>query len=265
MTSFYLDPMVAFSSLYYIALSCGYFAALSGWSLINRWKPALWNSDSPYHFIHPWREAIWALLAAVLTLGIGQLYSGSHLVPKDFIGYPQLAEAINQALIFLPFVLLLLLRRQPATTAWLSSRHIFGHVIAGLALALVAICIFVLVLQPSIGFDRILLNTYRLHNAPLALQVLLEDIAIAIVFVRLRAALGRRWFLITVMCVAFLFSASHYPSKLADGQSFLSATRDVLIDGALASGVIYVLQRSRDIVWFWCVHFAMDMMQFAVR
>jgi hypothetical protein len=27
--------------------------------------------------------------------------------------------------------------------------------------------------------------------------------------------------------------------------------------------VILVLQRSRDIVWFWCVHFCLDMTQLA--
>jgi hypothetical protein len=49
---------------------------------------------------------------------------------------------------------------------------------------------------------------------------------------------------------------------LAEGQAFGPATRDVLIDGALVSGAVFVLQKSKDIVWFWRVHFAMDMMQF---
>gem|GEM_PF-3716517 len=34
------------------------------------------------------------------------------------------------------------------------------------------------------------------------------------------------------------------------------------IDAALAAGVLLTLLRSRDIFWFWPVHFMLDMAQF---
>jgi hypothetical protein len=173
-----------------------------------------------------------------------------------------LSEALNQAVIFSPFLLLVVARRQPFSTAWLSAPQLPERIAAGAVLALAAIGTFVLIRRPPEGLGAVLGNVYHPKNAGYAVQIFLEDVAIAVVFVRFRAAVGPRWFLIVLVTVAVLFSASHYPSKLAEGESFLAATRDVVIDAALVAAVIVVLQRSKDIVWFWFLHCAMDMMQF---
>jgi hypothetical protein len=136
------------------------------------------------------------------------------------------------------------------------------RLVIGFVLAIAAIFVFVLIRQPSDALSTILGNVYHPKNAGYAVQILLEDIAIAVVFVRFRSAVGAKWFLIVLIAIAFLFSASHYPAKLSQGLSFMTATRDIIIDGALVSAVVYVLQRSKDIVWFCFIHFAMDMMQF---
>ena len=254
--------MTSFSSSYYFALACGYFTGLLGWWLANRWKPAIWNSTPEHHFAHPWWDTLLAFVAAGATLAIGRLYTGGFLLPKSFILGPVLTEVVNQAMIFSPFIMLLIARHQPFATAWLSPRHVPERLGIGLALGLAAISVFVLIRQPPDTLGDILGNVYHVKNGGYATQILLEDIAIAVVFVRFRSAVGARWFLIVLITVAFLFSASHYPAKLGEGLSFMTATRDVIIDGVLASAIIYVLQRSKDVLWFWCHHFAMDMMQF---
>lgn len=254
--------MNSFSSSYYFGLTGGYTIALLGWWLIDRWKPGLWNPAPEYRFIHPWWETLWAFLAALATIAIGQLYTGGMLLPKGSIVNPVLTEALNQAIIFSPFIALPIVRHQPFSTAWLPSRNLPQRLVIGFILAIAAICVFVLIRQPSDTIGTILGNVYHPKNSGYAIQIFLEDIAIAIVFVRFRSAVGSKWFLIVLITVAFLFSASHYPAKLGQGLSFMTATRDVIIDGALVSAVIYVLQRSKDVVWFWFIHFAMDMMQF---
>ncbi len=254
--------MNSFSSSYYFALTAGYTIGLLGWWMANRWKPGIWNSDPEYHFTHPWWDTLWAFAAAFAAIGIGQLYAAGLLLPKTLFTGPVLTEALNQAIIFSPFILLLIVRRQPFTTAWLSFRHVPERLVVGFALAIVAVCVFVLIRHPADSLGGVLGNVYQPKNAGYAAQILFEDIAIAVVFVRFRSAVGSKWFLIVLVTVAFLFSASHYPAKLGEGLSFMTATRDVIIDGVLASAVVYVLQRSRDILWFWCLHFAMDMMQF---
>jgi hypothetical protein len=97
--------MNSFSSTYYFALTGGYTIGLLGWWLIHRWKPGLWNSDPEYHFIHPRWDTLWAFLAALATIAIGQLYTGGMLLPKGSIIEPVLTEALNQTIIFSPFIL----------------------------------------------------------------------------------------------------------------------------------------------------------------
>jgi hypothetical protein len=77
--------------------------------------------------------------------------------------------------------------------------------------------------------------------------------------VRFSAALGTRT---TIGLVAVLFAAGHIPTMLSNGAT-LSELTSLLGDALLGVLVIRTAMRSRDIWWIWCVHFAMDMTQFA--
>jgi hypothetical protein len=90
-------------------------------------------------------------------------------------------------------------------------------------------------------------------------QVGLEDLTIAILFVRLAQAAGR---LGATLVVACLFAAGHIPAMLAQGASWLEVA-GTLRDAGLGVAVILVLQRSRDVLWFWPLHYCLDMTQFA--
>ncbi len=254
--------MPSLTSSYYLALSGGYAAALLGWLLINRLKPALWGQRIDILFKKPWLETLFVLVAAGATMLIASLYGSHRLLPESEGTFLPISGVVNQILIFSPFILLIAIRHHPLTSAWLPRKALTWRLVIGLALALAAVSAFVLIGKPPAMLGQILGNVYHPKNLSLATQVFLEDFAIAVFFVRFRATVGSKGFLAAVFAAAFLFSAAHFPQNLAQGQAFWPATRDVLVDGALVSGVILVLQRSRDIAWFWCVHFAMDMMQF---
>ena len=49
---------------------------------------------------------------------------------------------------------------------------------------------------------------------------------------------------------------------ISNGVTWFEAA-GLLCDAALGIAVILVLQRSRDVVWFWCIHYCLDMTQFA--
>lgn len=254
--------MNSISSTYYAALTLAYAVGLLGWWLISLWKLEIWKYDSEYRFQHPWRETLWVVLAAIATVGIGQLYSHQLLLPQSSVIESPIASSINQIIIFSPFLLLLFLRHQPFSTVWLPSRSPSIRVAVGVVLALCSVVTFYLMRKPELSLFDILMGVYHPKNLGYAVQVFLQDFSIAMLFVRFKAAVGQKWFLWAIIGVAFLFSAAHYPLKMDQGLSFLTATREVLIDGLLVSAVLYVLQRSQDILWFWCIHFAMDMMQF---
>jgi hypothetical protein len=80
----------------------------------------------------------------------------------------------------------------------------------------------------------------------------------AILFVRMRAAVGL-WK--SIVTVAALFAAAHIPAMLS-GPITAGDIMGLVADAGLAVIVLYYLQKSADILWFWWVHFAMDMMQF---
>jgi hypothetical protein len=254
--------MQKIGSSYYLALSAGYVFALLGWVLIDRWRREIWGSLPDARFQRPWRETLWALLAGIATVGIGLLYSQHLLLPEISSTKSPIAEAANQLLIFSPFVGLLLLRRQPSASAWLPTGKLPIRFLIGLILAVCALIVFCFVRRTTPPLLQVMAGVYQPKNFGYAVQIFLEDFAIAVLFVRLRAALGQKWFLLAIVTVALLFSGAHYPAKLAAGQPFFAATADVLLDAALVSAVIYFLQRSRDFLWFWCIHFTMDMLQF---
>jgi hypothetical protein len=191
------------------------------------------------------------------VLAIGQLYVRHWLLPPGGPVAP-LIEAANQVLIFSPILAVPLLRRHGLRTAWLPLDRPWARLPVGLVLAALAILAFTLVRPGSDSWLQVYPRVYELANVGIMVQVLCEDIAIAILFVRLRAALGLRG---TVFLVASSFAAAHIPAMVASGASLGDLGRLVL-DAGLGVVVLSILQRSADVWWFWCVHYALDMMQF---
>lgn len=238
----------------YFALLAGYGTALIGWLLLSRAMPGLWAPPSPpFAPQRPWRELGWALLAAAAVLGIGWLWGADMLLPRT-----GLSEAVNQLIIFSPFLLLLAIKRQPLSSAWLPMRRVWLRILVGLGLALLSLLVFALARAGGASWTAVITQVYAPDHSVHAVQVLLEDVAIAIVFVRFSVALGARR---TILLVAVLFALAHVPSLVQSGAT-ASGLGHLILDAALTVGILGVLQRSADVWWFWMVHFAMDMTQF---
>jgi hypothetical protein len=197
------------------------------------------------------------LLAVLAVLAIGQVYQQGIRLPSDGVVGPVL-EAINQLCIFSPLLLLLRIRHQPLSTAWISFYRLGGRLAAGLALALLAIGVYTTVREDSGSWLQVVSQVYHPRNFHYAVQVWLEDVAIAMMFIRLAAALGTKR---TVLLVATLFAAGHIPAMVSGGTPWADLVT-LILDAGLLAVILPVIRRSADIWWIWCVHFAMDMMQF---
>jgi multisubunit Na+/H+ antiporter MnhB subunit len=242
---------------HYAALVVSYGAALAGWLLLHRFLHGLWPAAEPARFAHPWRATGAALLGVVGVLLVGQAYVRGWMLPEVGIVGP-IFGAINQIAIFAPILLVLVFRREPASSAWLSRDRLPARMAAGAGLAILALGVYTLVRAEADTLPTVLSRVVSYGHLDEAVQVFLEDITIAILFVRLAAAIGPAK---ATGLVALLFAAGHIPAMLAggaDAAQLALLARDMLLGVAL----ITVLQRSRDIVWFWFVHFAMDMSQF---
>jgi hypothetical protein len=198
------------------------------------------------------------MVAGVTVLAIGQLYLREWLLPKAPGLLGGVADACNQILIFSPLFLLLALRRHSLRTAWLPIDRVWLRILVGTVLALSSILVFTMARSESDHWLVVVRRVYQPQNLSHLVQVFLEDVAIAILFVRFRSAIGLRS---TIALVAILFAVSHVPSLLADGAG-ITELAGLVLDAGLAVVVLSVVQRSADIWWFWSIHFALDMMQF---
>jgi hypothetical protein len=228
------------------------------WAALLWWRPAFWpRADT--RFERPWREVGWAFLAVLGVILVGQLYArGIRLAARG--PWRPLTESANQIVIFAPMLLLLWLRRHGPETAWIRRDRVPLRIALGLVLASLAIVGYVLVQRQAPTVWIVLSRVFHPRSTHVAVQVLLEDIAIAILFVRLASAIGPR---VTVALVASLFAAGHVPSLMAQGTTsaeLLGLIRDAIVTG----GVLLVAARGADVWVLWPIHFAMDMMQFAI-
>jgi hypothetical protein len=243
---------------HYAPLVIAYMAGLGGWLVASRVMPQVWSQEPIEGFAHPWREFGIALVGAVGILAIGQLWIRGIRLPEQGVLGPVLG-AINQVLIFTPILLVIVIRRQSWATAWLPRQRIAMRLLVGLVLATLAVATYSLLRAEADAPWVMLGRIWRYEHFDEMVQVFLEDLTIAILFVRLAGALGSRW---STAIVALLFAAGHIPAMVSGGATWLEVG-GLLRDVGLGVAVILVLQRSRDVVWFWCIHFCLDMTQFA--
>jgi hypothetical protein len=232
---------VGLLSDHYTPLVLAYLAGLGGWLLANRVFPGVWRREPARTFERPWRELGIALVGAVGVLAVGQLWVIGVRLPEQGVLGPVLGS-VNQALIF----------------TWLPRERATSRLLVGAALAAMAVAAYSLLRDgtdaPWVLFGRI----WQYEHIDEMMQVFLEDLAVAILFVRLAGAIGNRWATGVVAC---LFAAGHVPALVSQGVSPLELL-ELLRDVGLGVVVILVLQRSRDVLWFWCIHFCLDMTQF---
>jgi hypothetical protein len=244
---------------HYPALVAAYLLGLLGWLLARRALPNVWPAMPAEIITRPWKELGIGLLGAIGILMMGQVWTRGIRLPEHGAFGPLLA-AVNQFLIFAPILLVVRIRRQAWTTAWLPRANIATRLLVGIVLASLAVATYSLLRDGADPPWVILGRIWRYDHIDEMVQVFLEDVTIAILFVRLAGAIGIRGATIVVAC---LFAAGHIPTMLTQGTT-LREVAGLLRDAGLGVAVVLVLQRSRDVVWFWCIHFCLDMTQFAM-
>lgn len=244
----------------YIALFASYFTAVALWWLFFKASayvpgyPAAWKDDTPFHFEAPWKEVGYVLVGIVGVLLVGQLWVRDWMLPKS----NPLFESVNQFLIFLPILLVPLIRRQGVGTMLLPRKGLPVRLGFGLLMAACALLVFAAFRPEANAFPVMAGAILDDENLDAAVQVLCEDVAIGILLVRLSALFTRKW---VIVGVAALFALGHVPSMVARGVSMAEMT-GLVGDFSLGLMVLGTILKSKDIIWFWPVHLVMDLTQF---
>lgn len=240
-------------------LAIAYGTVCLVWLVLSHLLP-YWRAPARPYFEHPWREVGYVLVAALLVIGLGQLWVRGVRLPNQGEWRP-IFESINQIIIFSPLLLLLFWRRQSPASAWLPGPHLVPRLAIGLGLAMCAVAIYATLERGAPSIQSAVFRVFHPANSHVAIQVLLEDVAIAILMVRLGAALTNRW---AVILVAVLFAAGHIPTIISQGASAAQLI-GLVRDFGLGVVVIGTAARGADILWLWPVHYALDMTQFLVK
>ena len=90
------------------------------------------------------------------------------------------------------------------------------------------------------------------------MQVFAEDFAISVCLFRLMAWIGAKR---AILLISLLFAASHIPAMLYNGVALGDFT-GLLFDALLGFFALTVVSKSKNFLWFWMIHYAMDMTQF---
>jgi len=240
---------------HYLALMPTYGIVAALWFLIYRFFGKPWEEQTKIQFSKPWLELIFAFLAVVFILIIGQLYQSEMLIPNrgnHFI------DAINQIIIFSPTIALVALRKQSSETIWLPTSKIPLRLLIGLALALISVLTYWIFRQDSASLSSMLIHIYQPKNISHLVQVFMEDITIALLFVRLAAWIGRKW---SILLVSILFAAGHIPALISNGFD-ITEISSLLLDVGIGIIILSAVSKSKDVWWFFIVHFTLDMTQY---
>lgn len=245
---------------YYFVLIASYGVALLGWWLASSKFPSLLVNQPQNKIQKPWLQVVGVIVAGIITILIGRLYSLGFLLPKLNIDDLNISESINQLLIFIPFFIFLLITKQSWASAWLPFKSWYYRLGAGIILSIMAILVFV-VLSQKRSLGDVISNVYHIKNTHYLVQIFMEDFAIALLLSRLATALGSKFFIWALMIVGVIFAGGHIPNNLEDfGVTF--SLISLSLDAGLLIFAGVLLYRSRDFLWIWPIHFAMDMMQF---
>src|SRR5262245_59617142 len=242
-----------------VVLAVAYAGVCGLWWGLQRLVP-LWRNPTRPRFPHPWKEVGIALLAVVGVLLLGQLWVHGRRFHAE-AGWAPLVESLKQVLIFAPILAVPILRRQGWASAWAQLDALGARLAIGLGLAVSALSLYCALERGAPSWVETMRGAYSPARAHLAVQVLLEDLAIAILLVRLAAAAGPR---LAILGVAALFAAAHVPTLLARGATvleFVGLVRDFGL-GVLVLGTAW---RSADVAWVWPVHYSLDVTQFLSR
>ncbi len=166
-----------------------------------------------------------------------------------------MAFNLNTLLIFSPLFAVAAVCRHGLASMFLSARGLPLKLAVGLALALLGLAVFLGLRGELHRAPDVLAGAVAPRALAHALPVFLEGVALAFLYVRLRWAL-RSVAALLLPCV--LFAAAHVPRGIDEGQALGEIAAFFALNVLLPLPILWVVVRSRDVIWIGVVHFVLD-------
>lgn len=234
-------------------VALAYGAACALWFVARAIRPGAWQEEPAYRPARrPWLEFLWVAVVVVGILGLGELWRQNYLLPRDA---GLLAFSISQLIVWSPLFVVLLLRRQPLQTVYLSGEGLPTKIVTGIVLGAVALLAFLLPRGELHRLGAILEDAGSARAWGHFVPVFLEGVGIVYLFERLRWCVGTRW---AIAVPAVVFALAHVPGSLEEGRGMGHILAFSLFNSAMVVGILWTVWRSRDVVWLGIVHWLMD-------
>ncbi len=249
------EPVQQASWGFFLPVAAAYLGACGVWIGLTWRFPRLWPARRELKTDRRWLDAALALLAVGLILVLGSAYRAGYLLPRAEGAWGRVAWALNTLTIYSPIALVMLARRHGPETVFLSGAGLARKAAFGVGCGVASVSMFH-ALRGEFGLiPRSLARAAGPDALASGLPVFLEGVALAFVFVRLRWALGL-WCAILVPCL--LFALAHVPGQVQEGRGGLEIAAFFAFNTLLPAAVLYVAQRSQDVIWLGIVHYLMD-------
>ena len=252
-----MEEIMRSEAYFILPLILAYSSICLSWFGINKMNLS-WEAESPEPSTQSRTDLLLALLASLVVLLIGQLYSAGYLIPR--LGLEKLDKLLiwplNNFLIFSPIFLLLIFRKQKLNTIYLSGTEIIRKLGFGFFASILGVLGFTILRGELERFPEILHSALRIDSLSNFPAVFLENLALAFLFIRLKWATNMKW---ALAIPAVLFALAHVPASLAEGDPWSHILTFFFLTGSITVLVLYTLYRSKDILWLGLVHYFMDL------
>jgi len=184
------DRVQEASVRFFIPIILAYLTACGGWLLLERFR-LVPRSTKPFPTTdRPWLDLFAAVVATVGIFALGSCYRAGLLLPSGPGWVHHLTWTINNLIIFSPIALVLVFRRQGSTTILLSPKNVERKVTAGAVLGIATTAVFLTLRSELSHIGTVLVGIVDKDNATNFLPVMLEGVALAFLFVRIRWVFG---------------------------------------------------------------------------
>jgi hypothetical protein len=239
-----------------IAVYISWIVAIGLFLLVIRFLPAQWHPLETIRLEHPGREALWALAAGILVVGISVATDALFGAWKRHPTLGSLAHFGQLLLVYSPIFALLMWRKQGLRTCFVRIDKLPFKILLGTGLAFIASFVFLLVRGRAGVYDEFVATLGRGGVVAMA-QTFMEGFGVGFLLYRVGAwiGIGR-----SSVIVAILFMAAHVPNYTS-GAFHLPLPVAILM--ALAHAGIGVLifvgaWRSQDIIVIGVLHWIIN-------
>lgn len=241
---------------FFVPLVAAYGAAIGAWVLITRLWPRTWPEPLPLRTERKWLDFGLMFAGVAALAAISAAHRAKMLLPQPSGWLGVLAWNVNVLLIYSPIFVIPLLRRQSLETIYLSFRRLGTKVLMGIGLGLLSVGLFYFLRGEgqALGAWMERVASPRLF-AKYFVPVFLEGVALAFVLVRIKWALGL-WPALLIPSV--LFALGHVPNSINAGESWTTIVAFFAVNTALVAVILYVVQKSQDVIWLGIPHYMMD-------